>query len=226
MTHRRDQGGFSLLELVIVVAIITAIAAMAIPNFLTMMRGMRIAGDARSINGVTGQVKMRAAADFTQARLFLNMNPLTNNLTNNSFRIDVWNKGLACWVPDGVPPPPAAANCVSDASATPQDVPLSQGVIPGFGGVGASPTGAAIAQAPACLNDTNQARPGLGAAIGNTACIVFNSRGVPVDNTNKATPNDAIYLTDGVTVYGVTVDIGGLIKTWRVDANGTTWQQR
>lgn len=220
MTHRREQGGFSLLELVIVVAIITAVAAMAIPSFLTMMRNMRIAGDARSINGAISQAKMRAAADFTQARLYFDMG-------NNTYRLDVWNKAAACWVPDGsLTPPPTG--CVTPGTPGPQAMFLSQGVTPGTGGVAGPPpqTTPLLAQAPACLDDTGQARPGLGAAIGNTACVAFNSRGVPVDNTNTATPNDAIFLTDGVTVYGVTVDIGGLIKTWRADANGNTWAQR
>ena len=43
------------------------------------------------------------------------------------------------------------------------------------------------------------------AAIANTACIMFNSRGVPIDSTFAPTGDDALYVTDGMAVYGVTV---------------------
>ena len=43
------------------------------------------------------------------------------------------------------------------------------------------------------------------AAIANTSCIVFNSRGVPVDDNDLSTAADAIYVTDGTAVYVATV---------------------
>ena len=84
--------------------------------------------------------------------------------------------------------------------------------------VGAAPlnTQAPIGQAPPCVTR-------LGAAIANTSCILFNSRGIPVDSAGAPpavgapTGNDAIYLTDGTAVFGVTISATGLIKLWRTN---------
>ena len=51
--------------------------------------------------------------------------------------------------------------------------------------------------------------------VANTACIVFNSRGIPVDSTGSPYGNDAIYVTDGSAVYGITIAATGFIRTWR-----------
>ena len=60
--------------------------------------------------------------------------------------------------------------------------------------------------------------------IGNTSCIVFNSRGVPVDSTGAATSLDALYLNDGKSAYGITVSATGMIRTWRAGPQSTaTW---
>ena len=224
MTHRQAQSGFSLVELAIVVAITLIVTAMAIPKFVTMVRSLRVAGDARSIAGVIGQAKMRAAADFTQARAYVDS-------ATNTYRLDVWNKAFNCWIPDGAPTPVSAANCVTPGVPGPTAILLSPGVTLGFGGMGAPPpnTTPALAQGPPCRNDVGVPIPGVGAPIANTSCVVFNSRGIPVDNTGTPTVNDAIYVTDLNNVYGVTIDIGGLVKTWRGDPSGQSaspWHQR
>jgi hypothetical protein len=79
----------------------------------------------------------------------------------------------------------------------------------GFGVVATAPTNTqpVIGQAPACLDNAS-------APIGNTACIVFNSRGIPIDNTPSPTTADALYITDGNLVLGVTVTATGLIGVW------------
>jgi hypothetical protein len=85
--------------------------------------------------------------------------------------------------------------------------------------VGASPpnTQGAIGQAPQCTND-------LGVVIGNTACVMFNSRGVPVDSTFSPTALDVVYLTDGSAVYAVAAAATGMIRLWRTLPNAVpTW---
>jgi hypothetical protein len=89
------------------------------------------------------------------------------------------------------------------------------------GGLATPPpnTQGAILQAPACLNIA-------GGAIANTACIVFNSRGVPIDTAGvAATPTaaDALYVTDGTAVYGVTVAATGLIRLWKSGPSAAAW---
>jgi hypothetical protein len=53
---------------------------------------------------------------------------------------------------------------------------------------------------------------------------MFNSRGVPVDNTFAPTASDAVYVTDGSAVYGITVSATGMIRSWRTPpAASPTW---
>ena len=78
---------------------------------------------------------------------------------------------------------------------------LSQECLAQFGLLSTPPpnTQAVIGQAPACLTSA-------GTAIANTACIVFNSRGIPINCTSivldqgcspaAPTADDAFYLTD------------------------------
>ena len=86
----------------------------------------------------------------------------------------------------------------------------------GAGGWTAPPpnTQATISQAPACLDNA-------GAAVANTSCVVFNSRGVPTDNLGAPTALDALYITDGTAVCGVTVSPTGLIRVWRSGPSGS-----
>src|SRR5262250_2882083 len=89
--------GFSTLELLIVMMISLIIGALAIPGFNQMRRALRISGDARDLNGAINQAKLQAAADFTDARVFVDLGANTIN----TFHIDVWNRagngGAGCW---------------------------------------------------------------------------------------------------------------------------------
>ena len=66
-----------------------------------------------------------------------------------------------------------------------------------------------------------------GVEIAETASIVFNSRGVPVDATGAPTASGAVYLESGTTVYAATIAATGLVRLWRADsaADGTWVQQ-
>jgi len=198
--QQRDRG-FSLVELMFVIVISLIVAGMAIPTFLTIERNLRTSGDARDINGEIVLAKMRAASDYTKARVYA-------DLSARTFRVEVWSK----------PVPPATTGSWGIEGGTQF---LAQGVTFGFGGLGSPPAGtqAAIGQAPACLDNA-------GAAIANTACVVFNSRGIPVDSTGAPAANGALYITDGRSVYVVTVSATGLTQPWRTDAQSASWKKR
>jgi len=51
MANERNQKGFSLIELLVVVMIGLIVAAFAVPTFLTALRNFRLGGDSMSING-------------------------------------------------------------------------------------------------------------------------------------------------------------------------------
>jgi prepilin-type N-terminal cleavage/methylation domain-containing protein len=118
-------------------------------------------------------------------------------VSTRSYRIDVLSK-TNTWVAEA----PAQT--------------LNSGSTFGFGAVTTPPpnTQGTIAQAPLCLDDAK-------APITGTACIEFNSRGLPVDSTGTPTGVDAYYVTDGVTVYGINVGATGMMRLWRTPAHAT-----
>lgn len=184
--------GFSMLELILVLSISIVVAGSAVPIMGNTLGFFRLSGDARAVSNATAVAKMRAAALFTQTRLYV-------DLGANTFRVETWQKtGTPGWHADG------------------GTTRLSAGDAFGFGSVTAAPanTQATIAQAPACLDASGEPIP-------NTACVVFNSRGIPIDASGAATALDAIYLSDGTGVYGVTVSATGLIALWRTSPTAT-----
>lgn len=207
-TMANQECGYSILEIFVAVAIIVIVVAIAIPTFMSARRNFQTLGDARDLADEILLAKMRAASEFTQTRAYF-------DTSAQAFRVDVWNK----------PVPPATSGSWVTEGGTHD---LSGGVTFGFGTLSSAPPGtqATITQAPACRNDTG-AMPGTGSTIVNTACIVFNSRGIPiVDSTGAPTANDAIYITDGVMVYAATVLATGLVYTWSSQASSANWNQR
>jgi prepilin-type N-terminal cleavage/methylation domain-containing protein len=207
MANKR-QRGFSIVELLIVVIILFILLTIALPSVTSITRSFRIGGDTRSIAAQINLARMRAAADFTHARVYVDLNA-------NTYRLETWNKaGLCWWHVDG----DATGACTQTASPAY----LSQGDTFGFGTISAGPTAAtaAIAQAPACK--VGVAGAAAGADIANTACIEFNSRGYPVDPTNAIVASDAIYLTNNSNRYSaIAVSIAGQPTAYNY--GGSSW---
>jgi|SRR5579859_4724036 len=207
----RKQRGFSIIELLIVMVIALVLAALAIPGYQSMTRYLRLSGDMRNINGAVAQAKMRAAADFTRARAYADLNA-------NTYHLEIWNKTGNCWQTDG-----DVNNSCTVAGTSPVQN-LSVGVTYGTGGVGAGAPNpqTTIAQAAKCDD-------GAGGLINNTACIVFNSRGIPINGLTGAPltgAQDAFYITDNRNVWGVTVRATGAIQVWATNVSQTSWQHR
>ena len=192
---RSRQSGFSILEVLMVVGISTVVAAIAVPMMKNTIGDFKLSGDARGLTNAVSLAKLRAASDFTQTRLYVDRD-------DRSYHVEVWSKTAA---------PP---DWVTEGGVTS----LAAGDTFGFSVVGAAPanTQNPFSQAPPCVTR-------LGAAIANTSCILFNSRGIPVDSAGvppavgAPTGNDAIYLTDNTAVFGVTISATGLVKLWRTN---------
>lgn len=179
-----------MIELLFVTAIFGVMAAIALPSLAPAARGYRLAGDARTLTHNVSLAKMRAAAAFTRARLRADTGAGT-------FYIQRWDNTITPnnWVLEGGVER------------------LSSGVAFGFGGLASSPpntqgTGT-IFQSAACFDN---ATPPV--VIANTACIVFNSRGVPIDSSGAPLGGNGLYLTDGSAVYGTMVAATGLANLW------------
>ena len=146
--------------------------------------------------------KMRAAAKFTQARIYIDLNGATYYLQT-------------CGTPGTSPCP--AWNTEGGSTG------LSSSNSFGYGVVSTPPPNsqASIGQASACLDNS-------GHAVSNSACIIFNSRGIPVDTTGSPTSADAVYVTDGSSsVYGITLAATGFVRTWQTSNRSTpTWVQQ
>jgi Tfp pilus assembly protein FimT len=181
-----------MLETLFVVAIIGVIGAIAVPQLANSLAYFRISGDARSVSNAIAVTKMRAAANFSKTRLYV-------STTGRWHRVEK---------ADGSTPP----HWTVDGGTTY----LSTNSTFGYGIVGTPPpnTQGTIQQAAVCKDDT-------GADIANTACVIFNSRGVPIDSSGVSTSMHAVYVTDGSAVYGVTVAATGMIRLWQTRPQAT-----
>ena len=203
------ECGFSLIELVIVVFMVLILSSIAIPNILSISRNARNTGDARAISAALNLARMRSAADFTHARVYM-------DLSGNTFHVETWNKSSSCWQTDG------DANACTQASSP--VTALNSGDTFGFGSIAAGPTAAtnAIAQAPLCTAGVGGPAPG--ATTANTACIEFNSRSFPVDKNNSIVASDAIYLVNAAKYYcAIAVSISGQPAAYAY--TGSAWSQ-
>jgi type II secretory pathway pseudopilin PulG len=215
-TVKNKQSGFSTLEMLIVVAMSVIITAIAVPSYFSTAAYLRVSGDLRSLGGLLSQAKMRAASGFTHARVYADL-----SLSGNAYQLQIWykagNGGAGCWVADA----DSTNTCLTFGAGHPSGsvFPLAQGDTFGFGGLATGPTPGqpTPSQAAGCLDSG-------GASVGgNTACIVFNSRGVPINAALAPISTGAFYLTNGTVVDAVTISATGSIQSWSSPAGSASW---
>lgn len=188
-------------ELLIVAALIGIVAAMAIPFGEAAIGGERLAGQARAVSYQVALAKMRAAASATRARVFF-------DFANGTYRLETWDRTNDQWTTNG------------------GIERLPRGVAFGFGEVGTPPpnTQSNILQPAACREGLNDATD----EIADSGCVVFNSRGIPIDVSGAPTGENAVYVTDtnGSVVYATTVSATGLSHLWWTATSNVTWRRK
>jgi prepilin-type N-terminal cleavage/methylation domain-containing protein len=185
--------GYSLIEILFVLALFGTLSAIAIPMTANSLKHFRITGDTRGIASTIALAKLRAAATLSRARVYIDLN-------GQSYHLETRKTGASEWVTEG------------------GTIHLSPGVTLEYGGLPSGPpdTEGAIAQAPQCRNASDT-------PIEHTACVLFNSRGIPVDSTGSPTGVAAVYVTDGMAVDGITVSAAGLTQVWQSPPSSAEW---
>ena len=90
----RSERGVSLIETLVVLAMTGVLAGIAVPMMGTTVGYFRLSGDARSLSNAIAVAKIRAAADFTQVRLYV-------DVAGRSHRLETWDKTNAQWTVEG-----------------------------------------------------------------------------------------------------------------------------
>ncbi len=70
------SSGFTIIELVVAVAVILVLSVIAIPNAMAMLRAYRLAADTRAVAHELSLARLRAETEFTNAQLVID--PATN----------------------------------------------------------------------------------------------------------------------------------------------------
>jgi prepilin-type N-terminal cleavage/methylation domain-containing protein len=194
MRQAPNELGFSLVELLVVVMLMAILTAMAVPMSTSAVSGYRLRSESRTIASLVGLAKLRATANLTRSRVYA-------DLALHRYRLEIWNKTTNQWAIEG------------GTTQMPTSVRF------GFGTLALAPpnTQGAIGQSLPCKADNTVTD------IANTACLVFNSRGIPINSLGAPQGGNAFYITDGTGVRATTVTATPLIREWWSPAHSAQW---
>ena len=193
MKRLRSNSGYSLIEIMAAMAVLGVLAAFAVPQLAATTSGIKLRDQAESVSNLVGLAKMRATSQFARSRVYV-------DLSAETYVLQLWNADAGTWA--------------NDAAVTT----LPSGIDYGWGELDEPPPNAqdALGFAAACTDDDN-------APIDKTACIIFNSRGIPIDSAGAPVGGNAFYLTDGTGVRAITVTATPLIRNWWSSAANPGW---
>jgi prepilin-type N-terminal cleavage/methylation domain-containing protein len=189
----RSQRGFSLIEVLVAMAVMGILAAMAVPMVASTTSSIKLRDQADSLSNLVGLAKMRATARFARARVYVDR-------AGRTYVMQVWNATAGTWDND---------NAVTT---------LPVGVTFSFGALATPPPNTQPA-----IQFSGMCKDNGGADVNNTACIIFNSRGIPIDSAGSPVGGNAFYLTDGTGVRAITVTATPLIHNWWSSAGAAGW---
>ncbi len=212
--RQSHQAGFSLLELVIVCAIITVVAGLALASFANRDEGARVVQD------VASRIRARRAAAIRLNNLVAPT--LLENYKQSPITIDFTNASTtALLVTEGSAPTTFTAPPSSGGTGTwnyiYQGSPLSL------------PTGWRVATSSTDLSPIpviSLGTPSTGLNFTGDGRLDASSLPPSPANTNPNQESQfpAVYLTNGRTARAVAVHSSGLTEIWQYDESTGTWR--
>lgn len=221
------RAGFSLIELAVVLGIVAALAAAAVPSIQDMIERRRLQGFARDLANVFQIARSQAIRTGNQQIVFFG--PLGTADPAGTVLVDSSGSAVPMLILDDGPP--ATANCHIDVAESRETIPLPNQVAFGVSEATVkvpTDTGSA-AFSPPQASGTTASDPSNNA----TNWVLFRPDGVPVGfaptSTTCGTVGDTgtggagLYITSGGRDYAVTLAPLGSVRvhTW----GGGGWTQ-
>ncbi len=204
---RGESGaGFSLLEIVVVIAILGIIIGMALPSAANSLRDYRLHSDASAISSWLNLARMKAASQYAPYRLDISASAGTFMLERLCGNTPSSGAG-------------SDANCTSAYRpfTTPNyDLSGTQYASQGDTFLSCLPPG--ISAYPGAITADPAGCPSAGP---DPLQIYFNTRGAPVDGTGNplSKGGGAVYVENqNNLVDAVAVSVGGRVTVWNWDA--------
>ncbi len=199
----KQNEGFSMLELLVVVLVIGLIAAVALPQALTAVKAYRLHSDTAAFAGQLNVARFRATSQNTPYRV-----AITTSALPHTFQME-----RLC----GNTPSSVDSNCTSAYQ------PRTNGV----------EGGAQLLNRSNSFTTTNPGGTTTypGTITGGTAATVFyfNSRGMPVDGSGNPLSNGGavIYMTNNSNLTdAVAISVGGRVGTYQWNPSTSAWMSR
>jgi prepilin-type N-terminal cleavage/methylation domain-containing protein len=198
ISRRPHDLGFSAVELLIALAIVGAAAMIAVPVSSAMIEDIRLKGDAHGLTSSIALAKLTGATQFTRSRLRV-------ELTERTWQIErLTTTGTPAWISEG------GAHRLSYRSQF------------GAGSVVVAPP-----NSQAVLSQPTQCLDAAGVSIADTACILYNSRGLPISAAGIPTVTQVLYLRGPSGVFAIVIGGSGKLEVWRtVVTAGGAWVQQ